>query len=276
MKAAPTMISHPATCPHLAATAPGGIPNHRHVLRSRSSHAIPAALLLFSSPCLPAAVVFDQIGDPLLYLLSLPEAPSISQIFTDFLEYSSMILEDFVVTGDDYEITRVSAIFQAQAGFAAFQGVDEFAVNIYSDPQIAASVLSGDFASLILSAGSAAQITQLVDPGLSGEFGLVELDLRIALPSAGTYWISVAPVSAVGVTGQFSLVHGGSAGGGAPGPAGSRWVNPGEGFGLGAISGLPHDYALSITAVPEPAGAALWLLSLAALFRRRRHSSQVS
>lgn len=229
-----------------------------------------AALLLFSTGSLHGALVLDQIGDPLAYDLELPAAPAISQIFTDFPDFSSMVIEDFNVASGGYEITRVSALFQAQAGFTAFQGVSGYALSIFSDPSLAASGLAGDVASLVVSAGSGASVTQIIDPDNTGEYGLVSLDVSVLLPVAGTYWVGVAPVSAVGVTGQFSVVHDGAAGSTLPGPAGSRWANPQDAFDLGTITTLTREFAYSVTAVPEPSTTMLPLVSPALLLLRRR------
>lgn len=223
-----------------------------------------------SSAICSAAMVLDQIGTLSEYDLDAGSGPTANQVFTDFPDFSSLVLEDFTVTADQLEITDVEALFRAQGGFAKFADVDGYALQIFSNPALAAAGLGGDVASLILLAGSGATVTQVIDPGGSFEYGLVSLETSVFLPSAGQYWIGVAPVAASSVAGQFRLMNSGASNPVTPGGTDARLANPGEGFGLGALSIVNLDHAYSVNAVPEPASAILAIAGFSMLLRRRR------
>lgn len=214
--------------------------------------------------------VLDQIGDVSLYNLDAGPGPGPSQVFTDFPEFSSTILEDFIVTSEQLQVTNVTALFRAQAGFSSFQLVAGYALNIFSNPSLAASGLSGDVASIFVTAGSG--VAEVVDAGGNHEYGLVSLDVNVFLPAAGEYWFGVSPVSASTVSGQFYLQNSGASGG-TSGNSDARLANPGDGFGLGVISTSNLNYAYSVTVVPEPSTATFSVLvGCGWLFRRTRTS----
>ncbi len=232
----------------------------------------PAAMLVLaitaSVGLSDGAFVLDQIGSVYDYDPGAGPGSTPSQVFTDFPDFSCMVLEDFTVTADELQITSVSALFRAQGGFAGFQQVDGYSLSIFSDPALAATGLSGDVANLLVVAGSG--VLELVDDSTQFEYGLVSLDVSIFLPAAGQYWFGVSPVSASSVSGQFFLQNSGASGG-IPGNQDARFANPGDGFGLGSFSTSDLDYAYSVTAVPEPVTATLALLSGCGwLFRRGR------
>ncbi len=216
-----------------------------------------------------AAVVLNQIGDVNAYAFEAAPGPSPSQIFTDFSGYDTMVLEDFTVLSSELQLTQVSALFRAQGGFVAFQGVQGYSLNVFSSSALAATSLTGDVASLMVNAGTGASVHEVVGGG--GEYGLVSLAVNVPLPSAGTYWIGISPVSAHSVTGQFLLQNSGATGAVTPGNANAKLANPGGQLGLGTLSSTNLDYAYAVTAVPEPHVAALPVLAgLGWLLRRRR------
>ncbi len=217
------------------------------------------------------AFVIDQIGSVAAYDFNIGSGPTPCQIFTDFPAFSCAVLEDFTVTPDQLEITEVSGLFRAQSGFVGFQQVDGYALNIFSDPLQASSGLAGNVASLFVLAGSGAVVTEVVDGGGSHQYGFVSLLVNVDLPAAGQYWLSLSPVCASSVSGQFLLMNSGASGGTA-GNADARFANPGEGFGLGAVSSNTLDYAYSLTVVPEPSTAAIALLSGCMIAHRRKRS----
>lgn len=226
--------------------------------------------LAASSAWSNAAMVLDQIGNVSTYNLNAGSGPTPSQVFTDFPDFSSIVLEDFTVTADELEITDVAALFRAQGGFAKFGDVDGFALEIFSNPSLAATGLGGDVANLVFVAGSGTSVTQVMDSGGSFEYGLVSLETSVFLPGAGQYWIGVAPVAASSVAGQFRLMNSGASSPVTPGGADARLANPGDGFGLGTLSIVNLDHAYSVTAVPEPVSAALALAGCGMLLRRKR------
>lgn len=230
----------------------------------------PAFVALFLSaavfPCTArATVVLDLIGDVSAYTFAGPD-PVPSQMFTDYPAYNCAVLEDFTVSSSERVISTVSIVFLAQGGFEQFQNVTHFEMNIYSAPARAGESLSGDVASQWFAAGA---ITRVTDPTGSGEFGKVDLNVNIALPAAGTYWLGVSPQSPVAVTGQFLVANANPS---APGPrhANATLANPGLGFGIGALSILDGSYAYAVTVVPEPGTLTLCLLGSVALLRRHR------
>lgn len=213
--------------------------------------------------------MLDQIGDPSAYDFgSLPD-PSPSQFFTDFPTFDCALLEDFSVTSSQLELSQVAALFRAQAGFAHFDDVAGFSINIFSSLPHAAASLVGDVANLFLTTGSGATVTEVDDLGGTYEFGLVELDVNIALPSAGTYWVGVSPVASSAVAGQFLVQTSNVA---LPAPANGQFANPAQGFGGDPVTDTGNHYAYSVTAVPEPRVPLLLALMLGgwAIGRNRR------
>jgi hypothetical protein len=231
---------------------------------------MPLLALAAGSTWCTAAMVLDQIGTLSEYDLNAGTGPTASQVFTDFPDFSSLVLEDFTVTADELEITDVAALFRAQGGFAKFADVDGYALQIFSNPSLAAAGLGGDVASLIVLAGSGASVTQVIDSGGSFEYGLVSLETSVFLPSAGQYWIGVAPIAASSVAGQFRLMNSGASDPVNPGGTDARLANPGEGFGLGALSIVNLDHAYSVNAVPEPCSAVCAIAGLGMFLRRKR------
>lgn len=233
-----------------------------------------ASLTLICALCgsSEGAVVLNQIGDVDAYLFGAPPGPTPSQIFTDFPSYDCTLLEDFTVTSSELTIIRVSALFRAQGGFSSFADVQGYDLNIFSAANLAATSLAGDVASQVVLAAFGAEVTQVVDASGSDEYGLVSLEMDIALPSAGTYWLGVSPRSAVAATGQFLLMNSGATGAVTPGNANAQLANPGEGLGAGVLSALNLDYAYSISAVPEPAVSMLWALAGCAWLCRRQRA----
>ena len=218
-------------------------------------------------------VIIDQIGTASAYDFNGAADSSPSQIFTDFPSFDSQVLEDFTVTSSDLTIAQVSVLFQAQGGFDSFQDVDGFTLNIYSDINLAGVSLVGDVANLLVLTGASASVSQIIDGGSGAEYGLVQLSVDITLPSEGIYWVGVSPRSALSGTGQFLIPFGGATGLTTPGNADARFANPSDGFGNGALSILNQDYAYSVTSVPEPGSASMWILGTTALWMRRRRSN---
>lgn len=218
--------------------------------------------------------VLDQIGLIGSYDLNAGPGPTPSQFFTDFSDFDCAVLEDFTVTSDALEIANVSGLFRAVGGFRGFQNVTGYAVNIFSRPSHAATGLTGDVASLVVMAGSNAEVTEVVDAGGNHEYGLVSLEVNVLLPGAGKYWLGISPVSASAVSGQFLLMNSGGAVPLVSGDAGATFANPEEGFGLGVTSTLSTDHAYSVSMVPEPDPACLAMLGgIGWLGKRRRQAT---
>jgi len=212
-----------------------------------------------------ATVVLNQIGQANAYALAVQ--PTISQIFTDWPGYECMAIDDFTVGQSELRITNVSALIQAESGFAAFQDVAGYQLSIFSAADAAGTNLSGDVGNLFIISGSEASLTQI-----NADHGLVSFNVNITLPAAGTYWVGVSPVAAVYLAGKFALEYNGAQGPVTPGNGNGngKFANPGGGFGVGPLDALNVDYAYSVTAVPEPAAVTLWILGGLVGLRRHR------
>jgi len=216
------------------------------------------------------AVVLNQIGDVSAYVFGAAPGPTLSQIFPDFPDYDCTVLEDFTVSSAELRLTQVAALFRAQAGFISFQNIQGYYLNFFSTPDLAATRLTGDVGSVMISPGSGASVTQIIDNAGPYEYGLVSLNVDIPMPSAGNYWVGVSLKSTV-TTDQFFLMNSGATGAVTPGNANGIWANPGLGFEAGALVAKNLDYAYAVTAVPEPATITLWILgSCGWLCRRQR------
>lgn len=230
------------------------------------------ALAFAACPCVAeAAVVMNQIGNVSVYELASIPPPTPSQVFTDFPDSNCTVLEDFTVSASQLKILQVSALFRAQAGFAAFQDVEGYQLNIFSDPSQAGISLAGDVKSVYFPAHTGVSVTEVGNaaPG----HGLVTLETAVDLPAAGTYWLGISPVAANSVAGQFLLMHSGAGSQATAGNSNARLANPGGELGQGTLTVLNADYAYSVTAVPEPSAAGLAALGiLAHLIRRHRRA----
>ena len=247
----------------------------RFMMKARTILSIVTIPLFYGVGDVEGAVVMNQIGNAAAYDFTAGSLPSPSQIFTDFANFDCAVLEDFTVDSSELGIGQVSGLFKAEGGFASFQDVDGFELNIFSDVNLAATSLTGNIASLVLVAGSGASVVQVIDSSGNGEYGLVNLNVNILLPSAGTYWLAISPKS-LNATGQFLIPNGGASGDVTPGNANAMFANPGLGFGLGALSPLNLDYAYSVTAVPEPGSVGLWFSAGLGLCVRRRRGGRPS
>lgn len=217
------------------------------------------------------AVVMNQIGDANLYNVAAINdgKNSASQIFTDLVGFDCMVIDDFAVTGTELSISNVAAMVYAPGMFAALQGVAGYRLSIFSSSAMATTSLLGDVDTVVVMAGSGASVIPVKD----AYHGLVSLNVNISLPAAGIYWVGISPVAAYN-TGQFYVQHGGAQGMIVPGNGNGMFANPGDGFGVGALTAENVDYAYAITAVPEPSALMLWLLGACGLLGRRHRPGQ--
>ncbi|MCX6866832.1 MAG: hypothetical protein NTV46_11575 [Verrucomicrobia bacterium] len=214
------------------------------------------------------AVVMEQIGDATVYNFETPPGPLASQLFPDFPDYDCSVLDDFTVTTDFLTITRIAALFSAQAGFASFLNVQNYTVYIFSADNLATGNLTANVACVMQSTDHDVSVVEI---NHSDQYGLVNLVVNIALPTAGTYWVGVTPKSSVPED-KFFLLNNGATGAVTTGNANAQLANPGLGFGVGALSLLKVDAAYTVTVVPEPAAITLWIAGGCALLCRRRRA----
>ncbi|NNC90460.1 MAG: hypothetical protein HKN82_18545 [Akkermansiaceae bacterium] len=227
-------------------------------------------LLVFTVAGLPArgAAVFPgAIPDPATFDPSEAVTPNVSQIFTDFPGFSSMSIDDLAVAATQRRIVNVTTLLRAQGGFPSFQEVTGYQVSVFSDPAAAGAGLEGDIASVLLAPGAGVSVIPFA-PAISDEYGLVSLNLDILLPTAGTYWLGVAPVAASTVAGQF-FTHNSPSGIPAS-PGNARFANPGGGFAVGPLTLIGAELAQEVVLIPEPAAGLLLIVAALAGFHRRR------
>lgn len=222
-------------------------------------------LVLMRAPRSEGALVLDHIhhssGDD--FSLSLGSMPS--EVFTDNAEYNSMVLEDFIVTGPELKVKRVSGFFKAVAGFNSFQMIAAYQVSIFNDVGLAAGTLSGNIADL-LAVVSMITVSQVFDGSGNFDYGEVSIEVDVTLPSSGHYWLGIAPIADSAT--QFFLERA------LPTDSGGQnayFANPGEGFGLTALSNIGYDAAYSVVVVPE-SSTILYFVALPwfVCFQRRR------
>lgn len=213
-----------------------------------------------------SVILMDQIGDATSYSTASVAPPSISQIYTDFPDYSSMVVEDLGIIVPVARVVGIEVLLRAEAGFSAFAGVESYRLSIFSSYTVTASGLVGDVFNQTFTPGINASVTQIGDGGL----GLVLLTTDITLDGNTTYWIGVAPVSANSVTGAFHLLNGGAQGPAAGGNDNAKFINPEDAFEIGEITDIGSNAAYRITVIPEPGHASLIMISASLLFLRRR------
>jgi hypothetical protein len=213
-------------------------------------------------------VVMDQIGDATVYNFETQPGPIASQLFPDFPDYDCAVLDDFTVTTDYLTITRIAALFSAQAGFSSFLSVQSYTVYIFSAANLATGNLTANVACVMQRTDEGVSVVEI---NHSDQYGLVNLVVNFALPAAGTYWVGVTPKSSVPED-NFFLLNNGATGAVTPGNANAQLANPGLGFGVGPLSSLNVDAAYAVTVVPEPAAITLWIIGSCGLLCRRRRA----
>lgn len=190
--------------------------------------------------------------------------------------FNGMVIDDFT-TASPY---RLSTFMFAQdvsqfAGRTSFpaEGITKYTVSIYSAPAAATAIsLSGDVATITVLPASAT-LTPFTFTGVAATVpaARITLDLTAAnfVLAPGSYYIGVNTsldyVQYDQVFNIKSTVVGG------PNP---RFINPGNGFGLGQNSGTAITgnmaYRLEGQPVPEPASCAAVVVGFLAFLRRRK------
>ena len=188
-------------------------------------------------------------------------------------------VDDFTVTAAQLRIIKVDAIMSGWNGFrfSNFSNpniITGWRVEFYTSAAAATSNLTGNAGSVLLPHG-AATVTDMLFVGDFASAGLVELEVDVTLPRAGTYWVAVMAVMNFGTGGQLGVM--GTDLTGLPGNQNGGIANPGGGFGMPGNyqDGLgdpprPADAEYRINAVPEPASMIALGIGIAALVARRR------
>lgn len=218
-------------------------------------------------------VLMDQIGDGTAFPGTNAYA---SQIFEPANSaYNSAVVDDFSVSSA-VSITRIDAVLLGWNGFSSFGNIRGYQVNLYSSLAAGQANLTGDVASVYVSAGDTTLTTPFAGQSLQG---LVSLPVNIAVGGSGTYFLGVSSLLDYSPGGQVGVALVNSAPWGLPGGVNAMMINPSAGFGATITSPGAYDAAYRVLAstggaVPEAgttgavAGAALLVL-VALKFRRR-------
>lgn len=234
--------------------------------RTRCNLGSISVLLLGLSCAATQAALLNQILTPSDYDASASVEPNVSQIFTDFPNFSSLALDDFEISGADLNVRQVQVLVIAQAGFDSFGSISNYHLNFFDDPSLAGSSLVGNIVSDSISSDNF-----FVNQVGNSDLALVTLIGEWALPAEGTYWVGVAPEASFSVAGQFSVANGGASG--VDGGSNGFFANPANGFGGGTLEVVPTDFAYFVSpeVVPEPTVGVLFLCAaLTGIGRRRR------
>lgn len=217
-----------------------------------------------------AAVDMDHINKmgPSLHSTSF----GVMQIFPDYPTFSSMVLDDFVATGQI--LTSAAVAFETGNGGGDISKIRGWQISIFQ------SVGDGMASGLGLNLNTVAQAfvssatissiggTSAAGPTYVASFG----GLNLNLGSTGHYWIGIAAEMEFVPEGQlFILGNSSPAVLGAGTANDAMGVNPG-----GSFSGTPvavvdnAAYQVETRAVPEPASMIAVAAGLVGLVRRRR------
>lgn len=217
-----------------------------------------------------AALVMDQLprdfGDS-------NQSVFASQVFEPAnAQFTIAVIDDFTVNSSQLEVVNVTAYMGGWNGFTDAHWSDPtrvrgFRVSIFNSianagDNIAVGTVDIATADATLSAG--------FHPNNFSRF--VSLNVNIALPSAGTYWVGVQGLLDFGGGGGQMGVYQSQWSGNTPGGTNAWQANPGEGFGFGKTQMIDpaSDAAYAVEAVPEPATMLALGAGAAALIARRR------
>ncbi len=220
-----------------------------------------------------ADVLFDQISadytDANTYVWDSAQFDSADSA------YDINLLDDFTL-GANYNLTSIDAAVSGYDGFSSMAGITGYRVEIYSSTAAAANSLTGDIASVTLSANDV-NITSPFSMTWSAN-GLVHIPVDISL-AAGTYYLGVMTINDFNTNGESGILVDTTKSGNA------LQANPNGGFGMDGNLHATYPAAqasyringdLAASPTPEPATWGMMLLSfgtVGAAVRRRKSVS---
>lgn len=232
-------------------------------------------LVLFTSLTATAEAELDMDHvNPQGQNLYSPSEGSVMSVLNDFREFSSMVIDDFVASGD--VVSQVQVVFEADqhTNLAPIEGWQVSIWSSIADAATSGNTLSENTVTGAFLLGSH-ESDMVIVSGTQGndmvrQVSFAGLNLT-GLTIGAHYWIGIAPRYRFTDTGGTFFMMGSKQPAilGAGTADDAYFVNPGQGFGQGTNWMLNYNAAYSVTTVPEPS-LALILSSGLLLLRRRR------
>lgn len=198
-----------------------------------SWHYLTLALILPNY--LYADVELDQIG--LIDGSSVGNTYEFSQYFeADYPDFNIASLDNFSIS-TPLSLNRVECVIGGWNGFEDPSSISFYETNVYSSPEAAGKVLTGDVSTWSVDSADA-----IVSSDWTGFGFLIECPVTLVLDAEGEYWFSLIPQNDFGPSGQTGIANSFIGDG-----IQAIQANPGEGFGFGSLQQLDGELALRLS-----------------------------